>query len=203
MDQFRIYIFDESHKYLVYEWPEWDYFLEEDVEYVQVRDMEEVKEDLLNRKFRGSEYGIMLSRDKCEVNDFRFGFDTHYTEEDEYSVGTLVLLSMGHRCLLDRMDNLKDICPNAFTRTIKIYSYNNQRLNIEHEKIIYIDVNNEDDIKKDILYGGFLLYTYMVIEEDIKIKDKSMEYKNYKVITEKEIKDRMEDILSDRYDIED
>lgn len=101
------------------------------------------------------------------------------------------------------MDNLKDICPNAFTRTIKIYSYNNQRLNIEHEKIIYIDVNNEDDIKKDILYGGFLLYTYMVIEEDIKIKDKSMEYKNYKVITEKEIKDRMEDILSDRYDIED
>lgn len=52
MDHFRIYIFDESHKYLVDEWPEWDYFLEDDrLEYVQVRDMEEVKEDLFNRKF--------------------------------------------------------------------------------------------------------------------------------------------------------
>lgn len=51
MDQFRIYIFDESHKYLVDEWPEWDYFLEEDVEYVQVRDMEEVKEDLWTENF--------------------------------------------------------------------------------------------------------------------------------------------------------
>ena len=51
MDQFRIYIFDESHKYLVDEWPEWDYFLEEDVEYVQVRDIEEVKEDLLTENF--------------------------------------------------------------------------------------------------------------------------------------------------------
>lgn len=61
MDHFRIYIFDESHKYVVEEWPEFDDFLENEVDYIQVRDMEEVKEDLLNRKFYGgiSDYGIM------------------------------------------------------------------------------------------------------------------------------------------------
>ena len=52
------------------------------------------------------------------------------------------------------------------------------------------------------MYLGEQLYTYIVLEDDIKIKRKTEGYKNYEVITEKEIEDRMEDILSDRYDIE-
>lgn len=39
MDQFRIYIFDESHKYVVEEWPEFDDFLKDEEDYIQVRDM--------------------------------------------------------------------------------------------------------------------------------------------------------------------
>ncbi|CUM55288.1 unnamed protein product [Debaryomyces fabryi] len=30
-EAFRIYIFDESHKYVVDEWPEWEDFLKDDV----------------------------------------------------------------------------------------------------------------------------------------------------------------------------
>ena len=52
------------------------------------------------------------------------------------------------------------------------------------------------------MYLGEQLYTFIVLEDDIKIKRKTEGYKNYEVITEKEIEDRMEDILSDRYDIE-
>lgn len=44
--------------------------------------MDELKEDLLNRKFikYGSEYGIMLARNKCEVHNFAYGFDRYYTD---------------------------------------------------------------------------------------------------------------------------
>lgn len=93
---------------------------------------------------------------------------------------------------LDSIENLD---------TLRIYSYNNQRLSIEHAIIKYIGVNNEEDIRKDLLYSGLRLYTYMILEEDIKITNKASGYKNYKVITENGIEDGLEDILSDGYEI--
>ncbi|CAG86437.2 DEHA2C15422p [Debaryomyces hansenii CBS767] len=208
MDQFRIYIFDKSHKYVVEEWPEFDNFLEDEVDYIQVRDVNELKEDLLNRKFQTTgrgEYGIMLARNKCEVHNFYYGFDNCYIE-DEYSVGFLSLHTIGHGLILHRIRDRKhkewsEICPSENYNTVRIYTYNNQRLNIESTKIRYIDVSNEDDIKKDLLHKGFELSISMILGEDIKIKDISEGYKTYKVITEKEIEDRMEDIMSESYDV--
>lgn len=110
MDLFRIYIFDESHKYVVEEWPEFDYFLEDEVEYILVRDMNELKEDLLNRKFHTTgrdEYGIMLARNKCEAHNYYYGFDNCYIE-DEYSVGILLLYTIGHSFILDRIRDRKN-----------------------------------------------------------------------------------------------
>lgn len=59
------------------------FFLEGDVEYVKLRDMDEVKEDLLERKFQTNpDYGIMLAPNKCEVRNFDYGFNIHYIEEN-------------------------------------------------------------------------------------------------------------------------
>lgn len=72
-DTFRIYIFDESHKYV----PE---------------------EYLLNRKFRSGplgEYGIMLARNKCEVHTFCYGFDNHYIEEHYIGPGVFLNYIIG------------------------------------------------------------------------------------------------------------
>lgn len=33
-----------------------------------------------------NEYGIMIAQNKCEVYDFKYGYDIHYIEENEYSV---------------------------------------------------------------------------------------------------------------------
>ncbi|CUM49594.1 unnamed protein product [Debaryomyces tyrocola] len=194
MHHFRIYIFDESHKYVVEEWPEFDHFLEDEVEYILVRHMNELKEDLLNRNFHTTdrgEYGIMLARNKCEVHNFYYGFDNCYIE---YSVGILLLYTIGHGFILDRIRDRKneewlEICPSANYDTVRTYTYNNQRLNIESTKIRYIDVGDEDDIKKDLLHKGFELSIYMILGEDVK------------VITETEIEDRMEDITSELYDL--
>lgn len=73
---FRIYIFDENHKLVSDEedQSEYDYeqnFLDNKIEYIQVHDMDEVKEDLLNRRFRYggiSEYGIMLAPNKLQMH---------------------------------------------------------------------------------------------------------------------------------------
>lgn len=67
----------------------------------------------------------------------------------------------------------------------------------------YIDVSNEDDIKRssELLHKGFDLSMYMILGEDIKTKDIPEGYKTYKMITEKEIEDRMEDIMSELYDV--
>lgn len=42
---------------------------------------------------------------------------------------------------------------------------------------------------------------YMILGEDIKTKDIPEGYKTYKMNTEKEIEDRMEDIMSELYDV--
>lgn len=94
-----------------------------------------------------------------------------------------------------------EICPSENYDTVRICTCNNQRLNIETTKIRYIDVGDEDDIKKDLLHNGFELSIYMILGEDIKIKDMSEGYKTYKVITETEIGDRMKDIMSELYDL--
>lgn len=174
MDHFRIYIFDESHKYVVEEWPEFDDFLENEVDYIQVRDMEEVKEDLLNRKFYGgiSDYGIMsLYRRQwsCSRNIIELQYRLRWL---------FVLYRSAAWCI-----------------------FNNRRLSIEQCKIIYLGFINEDDIKENLLYRGLDNRAYVILGEDIKIKNKFEGYKNYKVVTRKEIEDRMTDILRDRYDI--
>lgn len=111
---------------------------------------------------------------------------------------------MGDLCIMDGIqEDWLEISPNENWDTIRIYAYNNQRLGIEHPDLKYIDVKNEDDIKKHLLYREDRLRTYIILEDDIKIKSKSEGYENYKVVTEKEIEDRMEDILKDIYDIED
>lgn len=61
-----------------------------------------------------------------------------------------------------------------------------------------MDVSNEDHIKKDLLYRGFELNTYMILDEDIKLKNMEEGYKKYKVIAENEIEDRMDYIWSQR-----
>lgn len=69
-EAFRIYTFDESHKYAVDEWPEWEDFPKNGVEYFKVGNTDEVKEDLLERKFHYMEdrYGIML-KSKCKISN--------------------------------------------------------------------------------------------------------------------------------------
>lgn len=91
---FRIYIFDESHKLVPEEWPEYDEIGENGFEHIHVSDMDELKEDLLNRKIckYGMEYGIMLARNKCEVHSLSSGFDLYYTDEDEHLIETLICI---------------------------------------------------------------------------------------------------------------
>lgn len=47
-------------------------------------------------------------------------------------------------------------------------------------------MSSEDDTKRELLYYGVNKRTYLVLDEDIKIKDKYEGYKNYKAITEKD-----------------
>jgi hypothetical protein len=202
---FRIYIFDESHKYVPEEYPEFEDFLKDEVEYIQVSDMDEVKEDLLNRRFRSGplgEYGIMLARNKCEVHTFCYGFDNYYIEEDYMGPGVFLNYIIGKGDILACIPkDWLEICPHGWSDKIRVYTYKSKRLNIQPAKFKYIDVSNEDDIKKDLLYRGFELSTYMILDEYIKLKNINEGYKNYKVITEREIEDRIKDIMSDRYDI--
>lgn len=140
---FRIYIFDESHKFLPEDCPtEQTCF-----EYIDVRDMDELKEDLLNRKFckYGMEYGIMLARNKCEVHSLSSGFDLYYTEEDDYLIDTLMCYGIGECDFTSFID--EELISIEDLDTLRVYSYNNQRLSIEHANIKYIDVNKEEDSK--------------------------------------------------------
>lgn len=125
----------------------------------------------------------MLARNKCEVHSIDYGFDNCYIEDNEVSVGTLMNYSIGKGADFTAcMDGQLLIYPRGNFDTLRVYAYNNQRLSIENAKIIYIDVNSEDDIKKDLLYRGEQLYTY-IVEDDTKIRRKTQGYKNYKVIT--------------------
>ncbi|CAG86441.2 DEHA2C15510p [Debaryomyces hansenii CBS767] len=201
---FRIYVLDANDN--IYD-PEFDSFGEGVAEYVQVGDMDEVKEDLLNRRFkyRGiMDYAILRGPFMYEIHNYEFAFDAFYVEDCEYPVDII----SNHNGKGSFLDNIKKAGwvnneSNGKFDTLRIFTYNGQRLSIEHPQIKYIDVSNEEDIKHNLLYRGLELNTYIILDEDIKIKDKSMGYKSHKLITEKEIEDRWEDIIADRYDVED
>lgn len=209
---FRLYIFDQNHRLTSEDEYEKKY-LNTEIEYIQVSNMDEVKEDFLNRRFQYgiSEYGIMLAPNKCRIQSWPYGFDNHYIEDDELLIPTLENWSIGKGDAISGilwhmehehggMTELLNSHSNHFT-ILRIYSYNKQRLNIENMQIKYIDVNNENDIKHDLLLSGFhTLRTYLILDENIKIKNLLEGYGNYKVATEQEINARVEDILSDRYD---
>lgn len=179
-----------------------------------------MKGDLLNRRFEYgiTEYGIMLY--KCRIQSWPYGFDNHYTEDDELLIPTLKNWSIGtlKNWSIRKADAISDILwhmehehgetarilnshSEHFT-ILRIYSYKKRRLNIQNIQIKYIDVDNENGIKNDLLQGGFhTLQTYLILDENIKVKHLLDGYKNYKVLTEHEAYERMDDILLDRYDI--
>lgn len=72
----RLYIFDESQKYVPEEYPERVDFLAKEVEYIYVHDMDEIKENRLNRKswYWGIyEYGVMPARNKLKYTVLMMG----------------------------------------------------------------------------------------------------------------------------------
>lgn len=100
-----------------------------------------------------------------------------------------MLRSIGHRCVLDGFDEeWMEILPSDNDDTIRIFSHNKKGLNIESTRFRYIDVSSEDDMKREFLYDGLNKRTYLVLDEDITIKNKYEGYKNYKAITEKYMK---------------
>lgn len=143
--------------------------------------MDEVKEDLLNRKFNYggiSEYGIMLEPNKLRMQSLRFGFD-------KYLIGTLQNWSIGKGDAIAHMYphmerehggmvKLRHAIPQHLRQQhteryysdgfvcatvrqllekniLRIYSYDNKRLGFTNKRIKYIDVNSEKDIKQDLL----------------------------------------------------
>lgn len=242
---FRIYIFDENHKLVSDKKDENEYeyereFLDNEIEYILVSDMDEVKEDLLNRRFHYggiSEYGIMLEPNKLRMQSLPFGFDNHYIENDEYLIGTLQNWSIGKGDAIAHMYphmerehggmvKLRHTIPEhirqqhteryystGFIRAtmrqlleldiLRIYSYNKKRLGFTNSRIKYIDVNNEMDIKQDLLHsdGYDTLKTYIVLDGDVKVKIFGEGYKNWKVVTEDELEARIEDIFVNRFAI--
>lgn len=79
---------------------------------------------------------------------------------------------------------------------IKIYSYNN-KINIENKKIKYINVKN-DIINTDRFD---YLDTYIILDKNINIKNRRKKYLTYKIISETELKNNLDQILSDQYKI--
>lgn len=86
---------------------------------------------------------------------------------------------------------------------IKIYSYNNNKINIENKKIKYINVKNEQEIKNDIINTDRFDYldTYIILDKNINIKNRRKKYLTYKIISEAELKNNLDQILSDQYKI--
>lgn len=86
---------------------------------------------------------------------------------------------------------------------IKIYSYNNNKINIENKKIKYINVKNEQEIKNDIINTDRFDYldTYIILDKNINIKNRRKKYLTYKIISETELKNNLDQILSDQYKI--
>lgn len=80
---------------------------------------------------------------------------------------------------------------------IKIYSYNNNKINIENKKIKYINVKN-DIINTDRFD---YLDTYIILDKNINIKNRRKKYLTYKIISETELKNNLDQILSDQYKI--
>ena len=210
---FRLYIFDENHKLISEDEYEQEY-LKTEIEYIQVRNMDEVKEDFLNRRFDYgiSEYGIMLAPNTCRIQSWPYGFDNHYIEDDELLIPTLQNWSIGKGDAISGilwhmehehggMARILNSHSEHFN-ILRIYSYDKRRLNIQNIQIKYIDVDNENDIKNDLLQSGFdTLQTYLILEENIKVKNLLEGYTNHKVLTEQEMYERMDDILLDKYDI--
>lgn len=86
---------------------------------------------------------------------------------------------------------------------IKIYSYNNNKINIENKKIKYINVKNEQEIKNDIINTDRFDYldTYIILDKNINIKNRRKKYLTYKIISETELRNNLDQILSDQYKI--
>lgn len=80
---------------------------------------------------------------------------------------------------------------------IKIYSYNNNKINIENKKIKYINVKN-DIINTDRFD---YLDTYIILDKNINIKNRRKKYLTYKIISETELRNNLDQILSDQYKI--
>lgn len=88
------------------------------------------------------------------------------------------------------------------SKKLKIYSYKNKKLKIKNEKIEYINIKNEKQIKMDLLDTDRNLYleTYLIISDDIRIKNISYGYSFYKIITDNDLINNIDDILQDQYD---
>lgn len=87
-------------------------------------------------------------------------------------------------------------------KKLKVYTYNNEKLNIKNEKIEYINIKNEKQIKIDLLDTDRNLYleTYLIISKNIQIKNIFYGYSFYKIITENELNNNLDDVLQDQYD---
>lgn len=212
---YRIYIFDQNHTISPRDEQDND-FLNAHIEYIQVCNKDELKEDVLSRRVLINwidDYGIMLAPNKCRIHTFYLGIDKHYIIDKEYLIEELRLLSIGHIDTIDRIHSHMEEEHNEDFDSIlsllnhygvlRIYAYYNLRLNMDHAKIRYIDITNENDMKDDLLYSMGYMNTYMILKEDIRIKNKTKGFKNFKVITEIQIEDLIDDILSDRYEVED
>lgn len=87
-------------------------------------------------------------------------------------------------------------------KKLKIYNYDNKKLNIKNKKIEYINIKNEKQIRMDLLDTNRSLYleTYLIISNNIQIKNIFYGYSFYKIITENDFRNNLDDILQDQYD---
>lgn len=88
-------------------------------------------------------------------------------------------------------------------RKLKVYSYNDKKLNIKNEKIEYINIKKEEDIRTDLLNTDRIylyLDTYLVLLDTIQLKNIFYGFSFSKTLTEDDLKDNLEDILHDQYD---
>lgn len=90
-------------------------------------------------------------------------------------------------------------------KKLKIYTYDNKKLNIKNEQMEYINVKNEKQIKIDLLDTDRNLYleTYLIISDDIQIKNISYGYSFFKIIVKNDLINNIDDILQDQYDFYD
>lgn len=86
---------------------------------------------------------------------------------------------------------------------LKVYTYDNKKLNISDEKIKYINVKDEKEIKEDLINTDRFIYadTYLILKDGIMIKHRRIEYKLYRIITEIELQKNLDEIVADTYEL--